>query len=71
MQIRLRDDTFNSSPVAFAQMSPFEGALMRVASFASLSGKELTQEVIEHLLKDILQEEGRHSITIEQFSGGG
>jgi len=24
---------------------------MRVASFASLSGKELTQEVIEHLLK--------------------
>ena len=44
-----------------------EGALMRVASFASLSGKELTQEVVEHLLKDILQEEGRHSITIEQI----
>jgi chromosomal replication initiator protein len=44
-----------------------EGALMRVASFASLSGKALTQEVIEHLLKDILQEEGRQSITIEQI----
>ncbi|KAF5409604.1 MAG: Chromosomal replication initiator protein DnaA [Candidatus Udaeobacter sp.] len=44
-----------------------EGALMRVASFASLSGKELTQEVVEHLLKDILQEEGRHSVTIEQI----
>ena len=44
-----------------------EGGLMRVASFASLSGKALTQEVIEHLLKDILQEEGRHSITIEQI----
>ena len=41
---------------------------MRVASFASLSsGKELTQEVVEHLLKDILQEEARHSITIEQI----
>ena len=40
---------------------------MRVASFASLSGKQLTQEVVEHLLKDILQEEGRHSITIEQI----
>ena len=38
-----------------------------MASFASLSGKELTQEVVEHLLKDILQEEGRHSITIEQI----
>ncbi len=44
-----------------------EGALMRVASFASLSGKELTHEVVEHLLKDILQEEARHSITIEQI----
>ena len=44
-----------------------EGALMRVASFASLSGRELTQEVIEHLLKDILQEEARNSITIEQI----
>jgi chromosomal replication initiator protein len=44
-----------------------EGALMRVASFASLSGKELSQEIIEHLLKDILQEEARNSITIEQI----
>ena len=40
---------------------------MRVASFASLSGKELTKETVEHLLKDILQEEGRQSITIEQI----
>ena len=44
-----------------------EGALLRVASFASLSGKELTKEMIEHLLKDILQEEARSSITIEQI----
>ena len=44
-----------------------EGALMRVASFASLSGKELTNEVVEHLLKDILQEEARHAVTIEQI----
>ena len=40
---------------------------MRVASFASLSGKELTNEVVEHLLKDILQEEARHAVTIEQI----
>ena len=44
-----------------------EGALMRVASFASLSGRQLNQEVIEHLLKDILQEEARNSVTIEQI----
>jgi chromosomal replication initiator protein len=44
-----------------------EGALMRVASFASLSGKELTDEVVEHLLKDILQEEARRSVTIDQI----
>jgi chromosomal replication initiator protein len=42
-----------------------EGALIRVASFASLTGKPLTQEVVEGLLREILHEEGRHSITIE------
>mgnify|MGYP001298608158 FL=1 len=44
-----------------------EGALMRVASFASLSGKELTTDAVEHLLKDILQEEARCMVTIEQI----
>jgi len=44
-----------------------EGALMRVASFASLSGRELTTDAVEHLLKDILQEEARRSVTIEQI----
>ena len=44
-----------------------EGALMRVASFASLSGKALTQDNVEHLLKDILQEEARRSVTIDQI----
>ncbi len=68
MQIKLRDDIFQflASRIR-TNVRRLEGALMRVASFASLSGKELTQEVVEHLLKDILQEEGRHSITIEQI----
>ena len=44
-----------------------EGALMRVASFVSLSGRELTSEVVEHLLKDILQEEAKRSVTIDQI----
>ena len=44
-----------------------EGALMRVAAFSSLSGRELTPDAVEHLLKDILQEEARRSVTIEQI----
>jgi chromosomal replication initiator protein len=68
MQIKLRDEVFQflASRIR-TNVRRLEGALMRVASFASLSGKELTQEVVEHLLKDILQEEARHSITIEQI----
>ena len=42
-----------------------EGALIRVASYAHLTGKELTHDVVENLLREILQEEGRHTITME------
>src|SRR6202163_2223001 len=67
-QIKLRDEVleFLANRIR-TNVRRLEGALMRVASFASLSGKELTQDVLEHLLKDILQEEARHSVTIEQI----
>jgi chromosomal replication initiator protein len=42
-----------------------EGALIRVASYAALTGKKLTLEVVESLLREILHEEGRYSISIE------
>jgi chromosomal replication initiator protein len=42
-----------------------EGALIRVASYAALTGKKLTLEVVEGLLREILHEEGRYSINIE------
>jgi len=42
-----------------------EGALVRVTSYQSLVGKRLTIEVVENLLREILHEEGRHTITIE------
>ena len=42
-----------------------EGALIRVASYASLTGKKLTIEIVEGLLREILHEEGRFSISIE------
>jgi chromosomal replication initiator protein len=42
-----------------------EGALVRVASYASLTGRKLSTEVVEHMLREILHEEGRHTISIE------
>ncbi len=42
-----------------------EGALIRVASYALLTGKKLTLEVVEGLLREVLHEEGRFSINIE------
>jgi chromosomal replication initiator protein len=42
-----------------------EGALIRVASFAALTGKHLSLEVVEGLLREVLHEEGRYSINIE------
>jgi chromosomal replication initiator protein len=42
-----------------------EGALARVVAYRSLTGKDLTMEKVESLLREILHEEGRHSINIE------
>ena len=68
LQINLHDDVYQFLAVRIrSNVRRLEGALMRVASFASLSGKELTQETIEHLLKDILLEEWRQTVTIEQI----
>jgi len=44
-----------------------EGALMRVASYSSLSGRQITREDIETLLRDIFQEQARRAVTIEQI----
>ena len=42
-----------------------EGALIRVASYASLTGKEITTDSLETLLRDALHEEARHTLTID------
>ena len=44
-----------------------EGALLRVAAYASLSGKSLTVQAVEQVLKDLLQEEARRVVTIDQI----
>ncbi|HNQ87145.1 MAG TPA: chromosomal replication initiator protein DnaA [Verrucomicrobiota bacterium] len=42
-----------------------EGALIRVATFATLTGRPVTIEVVEQQLRELLHEEGRQTITIE------
>jgi chromosomal replication initiator protein len=44
-----------------------EGALMRVASYKSLSDRPITRDIIENLLRDIFQEQARKSVTIDQI----
>jgi chromosomal replication initiator protein len=42
-----------------------EGAFTRVAAYAQLTGRPLKLETVETLLREILQEEGRQSVTID------
>ncbi len=44
-----------------------EGALMRVATYASLASEDLTIEKVEHLLRDILREEASRQVTIDSI----
>ena len=50
-----------------ANIRRLEGALMRVAAFASLTKKDITLELAEQLLRETLQEEGRSAISIESI----
>ena len=68
MQIKLTSEIYEFLAKRIrTNVRRLEGALMRVASFASLSGRALTQDNVEHLLKDILQEEARRTVTIDQI----
>jgi len=42
-----------------------EGALIRVASYMSLTRKQLSEEELEHLLRDLLDEESENLLTME------
>jgi chromosomal replication initiator protein len=48
-----------------ANIRRLEGALIRVASYASLTGRKLSLEVVEGLLREVLHEEGRFALSIE------
>ncbi len=42
-----------------------EGALVRVASYSSLTGKDISVDALENLLRDALHEEAKRTITID------
>jgi chromosomal replication initiator protein len=44
-----------------------EGALIRVASYVSLTGQALDRSKLEYLLRDTLDEEKKHAISIESI----
>jgi chromosomal replication initiator protein len=44
-----------------------EGALVRVAAYAQISGKSLNLETVETLLREILQEEGKVAVSVGEI----
>ncbi|WP_184017135.1 chromosomal replication initiator protein DnaA [Haloferula luteola] len=44
-----------------------EGGLMRVGTYASLAGERVTQEKVEHLLRDLFREENSRQVTIDSI----
>ncbi len=66
MGVTLPDDVMNFLAERIrTNIRRLEGALVRVTSYAALTGKKLTIEVIEGLLREILHEEGRSIISID------
>jgi len=66
MGVALPDDIINFLAHRIrTNIRRLEGALIRVASYASLTGKKLSVEVVESLLREILHEEGRFSVNME------
>lgn len=65
-KVRLDDSVFNYLAENIrTNVRRLEGALMRVASFASLGGESVTVEKVEPLLRDLLIEETSRPISID------
>jgi len=66
--LELPDDiiTFLASRIR-TNIRRLEGALIRVASYATLTGQTLNIEIVEGLLREILHEEGRQAVSIDSI----
>ena len=66
MGVELPEDVINFLAHRIrANIRRLEGALIRVASYASLTGRKLSTEVVEGLLREVLHEEGRFALNID------
>ncbi|HMO04771.1 MAG TPA: chromosomal replication initiator protein DnaA [Kiritimatiellia bacterium] len=68
LNIKLPDDVLNYLAENIrANIRRLEGALIRVVSFSSLTGKPITIQSVEYLLRDTLDQEQQHILTIEEI----
>lgn len=66
MGVTLPDDILNFLAHRIrSNIRRLEGALIRVASYAALTGRKLSIDTVEGLLREVLHEEGRFSVNIE------
>jgi len=66
LQVKLPDAVLNFLAEKIkTNIRRLEGALVRVASYASFTGKETTVEAVEGMLRDVLHEEARRTATID------
>lgn len=66
--IKLPDDVLNYLAENIrANIRRLEGALIRVVSFSSLTGKSINMESVEYLLRDTLDQEQQQQLTIEEI----
>jgi len=68
LNIKLPDEVLNYLAENIrANIRRLEGALIRVVSFSSLTGKPITMESVEYLLRDTLDQEQQQLLTIEEI----
>jgi chromosomal replication initiator protein len=66
MNVTLPDEVMNFIATRIrTNIRRLEGALVRVSALATLTGKKLTVDVVENLLREMLHEESRQTISIE------
>jgi chromosomal replication initiator protein len=66
LNIRLADEAlFFIAEHVRSNIRKLEGSLLRAASYASLMGKPLTNEMLEYLLRDTIEQENQTALTVE------
>ena len=66
MGVELPEEVFNFIATRIrTNVRRLEGALTRVASYATLTGRKPTVETVEGMLREILHEEGRFTLNME------